>query len=126
MALDSVSDRYSMLNMGMPLLIILPEPDGSITEVDRVHLLRLYGGIDLDEPTAGITTYNLDSDAFSRTLTSNFFLPSRSGTSLSRIFPRLPSIIPLAIAPNIIATRSLRAGPAADPIAQCKRPVPRQ
>ena len=69
MALDSVSDRYSMLNMGMPLLIILPEPDGSITEVDRVHLLRLYGGIDLDEPTAGVTTYNLDSDAFSRALT---------------------------------------------------------
>ncbi|KKM96464.1 hypothetical protein LCGC14_1177850 [marine sediment metagenome] len=69
MALDSVSDRYSALNMGMPLLIILPEPDGSVTEVDRVHLLRLYGGIDLDEPTAGVTTYNLDSDAFSRALT---------------------------------------------------------
>ena len=69
MALDSVSDRYSAINMGMPLLIILPEPDGSITEVDRVHLLGLYGGIDLDDPTTGVTSFNLDSDAFSRALT---------------------------------------------------------
>lgn len=43
MAVDTKAKRFQMLNFGAGDL--LPDPDGTISQADRQHLLDLYGGI---------------------------------------------------------------------------------
>lgn len=69
MAVDNASERFSIANLGSPVLIFLPKPDaGGLTKGDRAHFLGLYSGLDLAGPTAGITEYRLDAGDLSRPL----------------------------------------------------------
>lgn len=45
MAVDTANKRYSMIGLGAPVPSLLPVPDGSITGVDKLHLIYLYSGI---------------------------------------------------------------------------------
>lgn len=45
MAIDSKSKRFSMLNFGSISTDLLPNPDGTIDQGDRQHLLDLYSGV---------------------------------------------------------------------------------
>ena len=50
MAVDTKTKRLSMINFGTVTTDTLPEPDGTIDESDRLHLLDLFSG-DADAPT---------------------------------------------------------------------------
>ena len=52
MAIDTRQKRFSMLNMSWVPCIALFEADGIVDADDRAHLLNLYSGISLDNPTA--------------------------------------------------------------------------
>ena len=44
MAVDTKTKRLSMINFGTLTTDTLPEPDASIDEGDRLHLLDLFSG----------------------------------------------------------------------------------
>lgn len=52
MAVDTKAKRFSMLNFGSISTDLLPDPDGTIGQADRQHLLDLYGGILAAAPAA--------------------------------------------------------------------------
>lgn len=52
MAVDTKTKRLSMINFGTVSTDTLPEPDASIDEGDRLHLLDLFSG-DADAPVVG-------------------------------------------------------------------------
>lgn len=54
MAVDTKAKRFQMLNFGSVSTDLLPDPDGTIAQADRQHLLDLYGGILAAAPTAAI------------------------------------------------------------------------
>lgn len=45
MAVDTIGKRRSVVNVGTPFRVALPEPDGTISAADRLHLGYLYSGI---------------------------------------------------------------------------------
>lgn len=45
MAVDTANKRYSVIGLGIPVPSLLPVPDGSITDEDKLHLIYLYSGI---------------------------------------------------------------------------------
>ena len=49
MAIDTKTKRLSMINFGTMSTDTLPEPDATIDESDRLHLLDLFSG-DADAP----------------------------------------------------------------------------
>jgi len=51
MAIDTKTKRLSMINFGSISTDTLPEPDASIDEGGRLHLLDLFSG-NADAPTA--------------------------------------------------------------------------
>ncbi len=52
MAIDTREKRFAMLNFADGLYIHAQfEADGAVDADDRAHLLDLYGGITLDDPT---------------------------------------------------------------------------
>lgn len=53
MAIDTAAKRYSMINLAHHHAILII-PDGTIGDADRAHLLGLYSGIALGEPTVGV------------------------------------------------------------------------
>lgn len=42
MAIDTRNDRMSLIGLGLPAPMVLPNPNGGITKQDRYMLLRLY------------------------------------------------------------------------------------
>lgn len=44
MAIDNRDERHAVLNFGVPFPVILPDPDGTIAEIDRKILLNLLPG----------------------------------------------------------------------------------
>lgn len=68
MAIDTAEKLYSMMNfVSGPGVCTVPmfEPDGSIDDDDRFHLLNLYSGIALDPPPVsggGMFKRILDND----------------------------------------------------------------
>lgn len=46
MALDSRNRRASALGIGLAALVVLPAPDGTITQADRQHVAFCYAGIE--------------------------------------------------------------------------------
>lgn len=66
MAIDTKVKRWGMRSFASgPIPTFPPFPDGTIDAGDRLHLLGLYPGIDVGEPTAGITEHNVFSDNYS-------------------------------------------------------------
>ena len=56
MAVDSKAKRFSMMALGRGAILI--DPDGTIAQADRQHLLWLYGGIAAISPAArGINVF---------------------------------------------------------------------
>lgn len=54
MAVDTKEKRLSMINtIGVGIIHILPEPDDSIDQGDRQHLLDRYSGVLFEGPPAG-------------------------------------------------------------------------
>jgi hypothetical protein len=51
MAIDTRQKRFSMLNFSWVPPVALFEADGSVDADDRAHLLNLYSGITLENPT---------------------------------------------------------------------------
>ncbi len=49
MAIDTQAKRMSVIGLNMPVPSLLPEPDNSISNFDRQHLLWLYSGISIAE-----------------------------------------------------------------------------
>lgn len=45
MAVNTRDRRFSMLGLGLDALRVRPNPDGTISTTDRLHLLPLYRGI---------------------------------------------------------------------------------
>lgn len=50
---DTVSKRFSGMQLGEVPDTILPNPDGTLTQGDRQHLLSLYSGIAAANPGGG-------------------------------------------------------------------------
>lgn len=48
MSVDSRDKRMSLIGFGLPILVVLPNPDGTIGTQDRAMLLWLYHGIALE------------------------------------------------------------------------------
>lgn len=49
MSVDTLNKRSSAMDMGGPIELAMPPPDGSISVGTRAHLLWLYSGIAEDE-----------------------------------------------------------------------------
>ena len=47
--IDTQAKRMSVIGLNMPVPSLLPEPDGTISDADRQHLLWLYSGIAIAE-----------------------------------------------------------------------------
>ena len=45
MAIDTAAKRASALAFCLPIILVLPIPDGTVAQADRQHLLGCYGGI---------------------------------------------------------------------------------
>ena len=54
MAVDSRDKRMSMVTLGSPVPMLLPNPDGTIGDSDRAMFMYLYHGIAL---TAAVQVY---------------------------------------------------------------------
>lgn len=52
MAIDSVSKRFSIVNLGGDLMV-LPKPDGTVGVKDRLNLISLYSGLGDTESGGG-------------------------------------------------------------------------
>lgn len=53
MPIDSWSQRASAIQFGLPWVMALPEPDGTVDQNDRQHLGMSFTGISSSPPTAG-------------------------------------------------------------------------
>ena len=60
MAVDSKAKRFSMMNFGEGDLL-LPDPDGTIGQIDRAHLLGLYGWLLSVSPVYPLRRSTLDT-----------------------------------------------------------------
>jgi hypothetical protein len=45
LALDSHSNRASSVGILLPFILAPPAPDGTISQADRQHIIKCYGGI---------------------------------------------------------------------------------
>ncbi len=59
MALDSETKRRSMHGMGLMFLVIAPVPDGTLSSVDRLHIIGLPGAIAPAAPGVVTTAINI-------------------------------------------------------------------
>jgi len=51
--MDTVSKRFSIMNISCPWRVLLPKPDGTVDAGDRIHFLHYYSGIGAAAPTTG-------------------------------------------------------------------------
>lgn len=49
MAVDTKDKRFSMLNLGRGSSRLLMDPDGTVDDPDKQHLVGLYSGIAFDD-----------------------------------------------------------------------------
>ena len=52
MAVDTANKRYSMITLTSPTPFMLPVPDGTIGDADRLMFLHLYHGISISAQAA--------------------------------------------------------------------------
>ena len=57
MALDTATKRRSMLGMGIMALVIAPVADGTLSSVDRLHIMGMPGAVSPASP--GVDTSNI-------------------------------------------------------------------
>ncbi len=50
MAVDTKEKRFSMCNFGWSYDVLLPDPDGSLSALNRQHLLNCYSGVTFQGP----------------------------------------------------------------------------
>lgn len=55
MAIDTAAKRASVMHIALPAWSVLPIPDASVGDGDKLHLLRLYAGIALGELVSVVT-----------------------------------------------------------------------
>lgn len=59
MALDTETERRSVLGMALTFLVVAPVPDGTIAAVDREHITGIYAGIAPGSAPTTLQTSNL-------------------------------------------------------------------